>query len=153
MLEGFALGYLHQAVGFLLIPVLACLFLSLAAVIFEVGMTCSELTVVKSRLSALPHNVLSNYAVKRIDRVDVLARSGPILGLMGTLIPLGPGLTAMSQGDLTQLASAIAIAFDTTVIGLLVGLSAFIIGKHRRRFYEVMLAETMLSDSLQSTPK
>ena len=34
------------------------------------------------------------------------------------------------------LATALTVAFDTTVIGLLVGLSAYIISRVRRRWYD-----------------
>ncbi|MFV0277886.1 MAG: MotA/TolQ/ExbB proton channel family protein [Parahaliea sp.] len=70
--------------------------------------------------------------------MDLLARSGPILGLMGTLIPLGPGLSALGSGNIDILATALTVAFDTTVIGLLVGLVAYIIGRLRRRWYEAI---------------
>ncbi|PKM48070.1 MAG: MotA/TolQ/ExbB proton channel family protein [Firmicutes bacterium HGW-Firmicutes-8] len=51
----------------------------------------------------------------------VLTRVGPMLGLMGTLIPLGPALQALTKGDLQTLANNLTIAFVTTVIGLLIG--------------------------------
>jgi biopolymer transport protein ExbB/TolQ len=40
---------------------------------------------------------------------------------MGTLIPLGPALQALTKGDLQTLANNLTIAFVTTVIGLLIG--------------------------------
>jgi len=61
------------------------------------------------------------------------------LGLMGTLIPLGPGLSALGEGDLTVLTTAMSVAFDTTVLGLLVGIVGFVIGRVRRRWYEDVL--------------
>jgi len=136
MLEGYTLGYLHQAVGYLLTPVLILLGAGLLLVIWEAGISLSERVTGSEQLQKMGYNQLSAYTIKRIDRVDLLSRCGPILGLMGTLIPLGPGLTAMSQGDLSQLATAISIAFDTTVIGLVIGLAAFVLGRHRRRYYE-----------------
>ncbi len=73
--------------------------------------------------------------------MDLLARNGLILGLMGTLIPLGPGLAALSSGNIEQLATAMTVAFDTTVLGLLIGLFGYIFGRIRRRWYEVTLLE------------
>jgi len=74
-------------------------------------------------------------ALSTLDKTDAIARLGPMLGLMGTLIPLGPGLAALGKGDLTTLAAAIIIAFDTTVAGLAAGGLAFWISKTRRRWY------------------
>ena len=139
MLEGYTLGIVHQAVGYLLMPVLALLMVSAALIIWEWGISLAERVSGEKHVVKLDYKTLSRYCVKRIDRVDLLARSGPILGLMGTLIPLGPALTAMSQGDLNQLATAISIAFDTTVIGLVIGLAGFVMGKQRRRRYENLL--------------
>ena len=55
---------------------------------------------------------------------------------MGTLIPMGPGLAALGAGDVTALAQAIIIAFDTTVVGLAAGGIAYVVSKIRRRWYE-----------------
>lgn len=136
MFEGYTLGVIHQLVHYLLVPVLIALGLALAAVVWELGSMVSERLGSTKALLEQSENKYTAYVLKKIDRLDILARSGPILGLMGTLIPLGPGLTAMSTGDLSQLSTAISIAFDTTVVGLLVGLLAYILGKSRRRHFE-----------------
>jgi len=57
----------------------------------------------------------------RLGRLQLASRLGPMLGLMGTLIPLGPALMSFSDGDLEALASQLVVAFSTTVIGLFVG--------------------------------
>ncbi|MBN1322653.1 MAG: MotA/TolQ/ExbB proton channel family protein [Methanotrichaceae archaeon] len=58
---------------------------------------------------------------KALDPMRIGAKAGPILGLMGTLIPMGPALIGLSQGDIRALADNLVIAFATTVIGLVVG--------------------------------
>ena len=75
----------------------------------------------------------------RLERADLLARIPPMLGLMATIIPLGPGLAALGQGNPAQLASAVTVAFDATVLGLVAGIAGLVIGKLRRRWYEEML--------------
>lgn len=72
---------------------------------------------------------------RALEKTDVVARLGPALGLMGTLIPLGPGLAALSAGNIEGLAQAVIIAFDTTVAGLAAGSMAFVISKVRKRWY------------------
>ena len=72
----------------------------------------------------------------RVDRADILGRVGPMFGLMGTLIPLGPALTALGRGDVDALARSVTAAFDTTVLGLLVGILGFALGRLRRAHYD-----------------
>lgn len=79
-------------------------------------------------------------AAKSLEKTDIVTRLGPTLGLMGTLIPMGPGLAALGSGDINTLASAIIIAFDTTVVGLAAGGIAYVISKVRRRWYEEYLS-------------
>ena len=72
---------------------------------------------------------------KKVERSDIAAKVAPMLGLMGTLIPLGPGILALGQGDTALLASSLSIAFDTTVAGLVVGVVCYIIARLRNRWY------------------
>ncbi len=84
-----------------------------------------------------------------IERTDVVTRIGPTLGLMGTLIPMGPGLAALGAGDVNTLANAIIVAFDTTVVGIGAGAVAYFVSKVRRRWYEEYLSNLdALADAL-----
>ena len=67
---------------------------------------------------------------------DMVAKLGPILGLLGTLIPLGPGLIALGQGDTYTLSQSLLTAFDTTVTGLAVAAVAFVISAIRKTWYD-----------------
>ena len=79
--------------------------------------------------------------IKKTNKTDILIRLGPILGLLGTLIPLGPGLAALGSGDISTLAQSLTIAFDTTVTGLTVGAIAFLISKYKKQWYESELID------------
>jgi biopolymer transport protein ExbB/TolQ len=72
---------------------------------------------------------------RRLDRTRILVRAGPALGLMGTLIPLAPGLAALGRGDVATLATDLRTAFAATTIGLLVGTVAFALTLTRTRMY------------------
>ncbi len=74
------------------------------------------------------------------NRTDLVARLGPMLGLMATLIPLGPGMIAMGQGDTKTLADSLLTAFDATVTGLAAAGVAFTISRLRKRWYEDYLS-------------
>lgn len=73
-------------------------------------------------------------------RTDLVARLGPMLGLMATLIPLGPGMIALGQGDTKTLAESLLTAFDATVSGLAAAGVAFAISQLRKRWYEGYLS-------------
>ncbi len=72
--------------------------------------------------------------VKNLDKLRLMIRVGPTLGLMGTIIPMGPALSALSQGDLEKLSSNIIIAFTTTVVGLAIGITAYFLSTVKNRW-------------------
>jgi biopolymer transport protein ExbB/TolQ len=73
---------------------------------------------------------------KRVERTRAMVRIGPMLGLMGTLIPMGPALLALTQGDVDTLAFSLIYAFGTTVLGLLVGVIAYVLTTVRQHWYD-----------------
>ncbi len=77
---------------------------------------------------------------KKLQKTDIVTKIGPTLGLMGTLIPMGPGLAALGSGDVVTLSNAIIVAFDTTVVGIGSGAVAYVVSKVRRRWYEQYLS-------------
>ena len=64
-----------------------------------------------------------------------LTKLGPILGLMGTLIPMGPALVGLSTGDIASMAYNMQVAFATTVIGLVAGAIGFLTQQVKQRWY------------------
>jgi biopolymer transport protein ExbB/TolQ len=72
---------------------------------------------------------------RRLGRTRLLVRTGPALGLMGTLIPLSPALEGLANGDVATLSDNLRLAFSVTVLGLLVGAVAFAISLWRDRIY------------------
>jgi biopolymer transport protein ExbB/TolQ len=72
---------------------------------------------------------------RKIEKTRLLIRIGPILGLMGTLIPMGPALIGLGSGNIAEMANQLVIAFTSTVIGLFIGGIALVITSIRRRWY------------------
>jgi len=72
---------------------------------------------------------------KRIEQTRMFVRFGPILGLMGTLIPISPALVGLARGVVETLSANLVIAFSTTVDGLLIGGLAYLISVVRERYY------------------
>lgn len=77
---------------------------------------------------------------QRLASVSRLARLGPMAGLLGTLIPMGPALDGLANGDVAQLAGQMQVAFTTTVIGLLVGAIGLVLVQRERHIINRQLA-------------
>lgn len=71
-----------------------------------------------------------------LSRLTWLTRTAPMLGLMGTLIPLGPALTGLASGDISMLSGNLVVAFTATVIGVLIGCIAYSMNIVRRNWYD-----------------
>lgn len=71
---------------------------------------------------------------KNIATSKVLTKMGPILGLMGTLIPMGPALVGLAQGDIASIAYNMQVAFATTVVGLTVSAIGFCTQQAKERW-------------------
>ncbi|WP_019593751.1 MotA/TolQ/ExbB proton channel family protein [Thioalkalivibrio sp. ALM2T] len=134
------MNLMDTVVSWLLQPVIVGLLVLVAVAVWELGLALGERSGGVRRLELRGDaERLAWLARRRIDRADLLARIGPMLGLMGTLIPLGPGLAAMGRGELEILAQAVTVAFNTTVLGLLVGILGFLLGRLRRRWYDAAM--------------
>ena len=82
--------------------------------------------------------LLANFEIaadKDLATSKTLTKLGPILGLMGTLIPMGPALVGLSTGDIDSMAYNMQVAFATTVIGLFAGAIGFLTQQVKQRWY------------------
>ena len=82
--------------------------------------------------------LLANFEIaadKDLATSKTLGKLGPILGLMGTLIPMGPALVGLSTGDIASMAYNMQVAFATTVIGLVAGAIGFLTQQVKQRWY------------------
>ena len=129
----------HDFVGWLLYPVIAALIIMAALAVFEIGTAVGERFGGVKKLRNQGYAEAQSLGRRRVERADMLARIAPMLGLMGTLIPLGPGLAGLGEGNLNALTDAIMIAFDTTVLGLFTGAIGFVLGRLRRRWYDDLM--------------
>ena len=76
-----------------------------------------------------------NEAEKDVVTSKLLAKVGPVFGLIGTLIAMSPALTGLSQGDISKMASNMHVVFATTVVGLVVSLVGLVTLQFKQRWY------------------
>ena len=84
---------------------------------------------------------LENDVASSLARHSFITRLSPILGLMGTLIPLGPALSGLANGNMQALSGNLIVAFTATVVGLLVSGLAYGMGLARRVWYAADLTQ------------
>ena len=72
---------------------------------------------------------------RELETPKMFTKMGPMLGLMGTLIPMGPALVGLSSGDIASMAYNMQVAFATTVIGLYAGGIGFVVKAVKQRWY------------------
>jgi biopolymer transport protein ExbB/TolQ len=77
----------------------------------------------------------------RLDRSRALVRLGPMLGLAGTIIPLGPALQSLLTGDVASMVNHLVIGFGAVVCGLMMSGMSYVITLVRERWTRVELKE------------
>jgi biopolymer transport protein ExbB/TolQ len=108
--------------------------------------TKGNIPVVESLRQLLAHRgdaakvelILSEYEIaadSSLSLPKVLTKMGPMLGLMGTLIPMGPALVGLASGDIASMAYNMQVAFATTVVGLVTSAIGFVTQQARERWY------------------
>ncbi len=70
-----------------------------------------------------------------------MSKLGPVLGLMGTLIPMGPALVGLASGNIASMAENMQVAFSTTVVGLIVGAIGYLLTEVKQRWYAKDLSQ------------
>jgi len=73
-------------------------------------------------------------ALKRLELIRVATRVTPMLGLIATLIPMGPALLALTKNDVAQMAELLRSAFSAVVLALAASVLCFCIATVRRRW-------------------
>lgn len=105
------------------------------------GFLCN---IVESPSKAYSNRLLADYEVRadaELGKYKLLTKFGPILGLMGTLIPMGPALAGLATGDVASMAYNMQIAFATTVVGLFVGAIGYVLLQIKQRWFVADLAD------------
>ena len=108
----------------------------------------------KDTLTALAERLLATEEARNActtSITDMIAKLGPMFGLLGTLIPLGPGIVALGQGDTVTLSESMNVAFDTTIAGVIAAAVASVISHIRKRWYndDMVSLETLMEAVLE----
>ncbi|MBL4900826.1 MAG: MotA/TolQ/ExbB proton channel family protein [Colwellia sp.] len=68
---------------------------------------------------------LEVFALKKLETLRVVTRIAPMLGLIATMIPMGPALQSMADGNIQGISENLIIAFAAVIWGLTISTLTF----------------------------
>jgi biopolymer transport protein ExbB/TolQ len=132
---------LYDLSGLLLVPVLLLILLSLAYAVFALGAFLVEAVQRWRGTAASPlrahqrrTDAVSDDLEKRLEWLRITARSAPMLGLIATMIPMGPALLALTRSDARGVGENLVVAFSAVILALAAASISFLVLTVRRRW-------------------
>jgi hypothetical protein len=105
-----------------------------------------ELLTLRQRQPATTLAELEAQALNRLEFIRIATRITPMLGLVATMIPMGPALRALGDGQLADVANNLTVAFSAVILALLASAITYAIAHVRRRWYADELLQLELSE-------
>lgn len=90
---------------------------------------------------AMTDTALETQAFKRLEAPRIVTRVTPMLGLVATMIPMGPALKSLSGGDLSQASDNLTVAFSAVILSLIAASLTYWVVNVRRRWYAEEIVE------------
>lgn len=100
-----------------------------------------ELLEARRRLPDLSLAELEAEAVTRLEFIRIVTRVTPMLGLVATMIPMGPALKALGDGQLMDVSRSLMVAFSAVILALIASALTYWIANVRKRWYAVELLQ------------
>lgn len=98
-----------------------------------------ELLLAHRDAPALVQDELEAIAMKRLEFARIATRVAPMLGLVATMIPMGPALKALADGQLADVSRSLMVAFSAVILALIAAAITYAVVHVRRRWYAVEL--------------
>ena len=136
---------LYHISSIFLLPALALIMAALVYALFALGGALIEGAMRRrgTRRSALlayyretsaDSDDLELWILRRLELLRLSARVTPMLGLVATLIPMGPALLALTQNEAAEMAQNMVVAFAGVTLALVAASIAFLVLNVRRRW-------------------
>lgn len=94
---------------------------------------------VKAKAKNLSFDDLEVFALKKLEVVRLVTRISPMLGLIATMIPMGPALKSLADGNIQGISDNLVIAFSSVIFGLVVATITFWVATVEKRWLAVEL--------------
>lgn len=95
----------------------------------------------QARAGGLSDDELELLAHRLLEGPRMASRVTPLLGLVATMIPMGPALKGLSDGNVAQVAQNLGVAFSAVILALLAAAITFWVANVRRRWLAEDLVE------------
>ncbi len=80
---------------------------------------------------------LTVFALESLEGVRVVTRIAPMLGLVATMIPMGPALKSLANGNIQGISENLIVAFAAVIFGLIISSITFWVAAVRKRWLAV----------------
>lgn len=149
----------YQISQILLHPVLIGIYLSFLYAVIEIGrmaaMAWLRLQHVQPKAAqpgypilnyfatqrSVTLNEIEVYALKQLETVRIVTRITPMLGLIATLIPMGPALVALQENNTYAMGEHLGVAFTAVTISLAAASLTFWVASIKKRWFAEELVE------------
>lgn len=111
-----------------------------------------ELLTAKHNEPSLTVIDLETLALKRLEISRLISRVAPMLGLVATMIPMGPALRSLADGQLQEVSANLMVAFSAVILSLIAASLTYWTVNVRRRWYATELAEVEHGAKRQPIP-
>ena len=91
-------------------------------------------------------NEIEVYSLKKLENVRIVTRITPMLGLIATLIPMGPALVALQENNVYAMGEHLNTAFTAVTISLASASLTFWVASVKKRWFaeEIVHIEKMI---------
>lgn len=147
---------LYDASRLFLVPVILLILASLAYALISLGRFAAEAAAKAagrgrqplaehSRRTGCMGEDLELVVMRRLEWLRIVSRSAPMLGLVATMIPMGPALLALGTNDAADVGRNLVVAFSSVILALIAASISFFVYTIRRRWLleELRMLETM----------
>lgn len=86
---------------------------------------------------------LEVFAFSKLEATTIVTRVAPMLGLVATMIPMGPAFKALSDGNIQGVSENLIVAFSAVIFSLLTASITYWITAVRKRWYANEIREYM----------
>ena len=98
-------------------------------------------------------NTLTVYALKNLETLRVVTRIAPMLGLVATMIPMGPALKSLANGNIQGISENLVVAFSAVIFGLIIASVTFWIAAVKKRWLANEMVDLLaFAENIDATP-